>query len=203
MLHQSEHSICLVLQQNEETLKSYPFHFTLLITYTLNDNSLTQRFRVINTDTKEVLTSFGGHPAFNANPVEDFEIIFDKPESVPSNKLAGPYINEETYSIIDHTKISLTQHTFDDDALIFQNLKSDWIRLRHTKSNYQVAMRINEFPYLGIWAKPGAPYVCLEPWQGLADFTTHDKQLKNKLGIITIPVGGEVQKEFEMVFMPA
>lgn len=24
-------------------------------------------------------------------------------------------------------------------------------------------------PYLGIWAKPGAPFVCIEPWFGIND----------------------------------
>ena len=50
LLHQSEHSVCLVLQHDEETLHSYPFKFTFLITYTLEANNLSQTFRVINDD---------------------------------------------------------------------------------------------------------------------------------------------------------
>ena len=61
-------------------------------------------------------------------------------------------------------------------------------------------MDISEFPYLGIWAKPGAPYVCLEPWQGLADFLDHTKNIEQKIGMVLLPVAGEVEKSFTMTF---
>ena len=201
MLHQSEHSICFVLLHSEETLKSYPFMFTLLVTYTLTENRLTQTYRTINDDTKPVLTSVGGHPAFNAGPISDFYIEFSEDEKVKSNQLSGPYINEELVNVIDQNKIELDDTTFDNDALIFQDLKSTYVSLKHKHSSYEVKMDISEFPYLGIWAKPAAPFLCLEPWQGLADFTTHDKNLENKIGIISIPVGEELRKSFEMEFV--
>lgn len=201
MLHQSEHSICFVLLHSEETLKSYPFMFTFLVTYTLEENRLTQTYRIINDDTKPMLTSVGGHPAFNASPVSDFYIEFSDRESVMSNQLSGPYINEELVNVIDQNKIELDDTTFDNDALIFQDLKSTYVSLKHKYSSYEVKMDISEFPYLGIWAKPAAPFVCLEPWQGLADFTTHDKNLENKKGIISIPVGEELTKSVEMEFV--
>ena len=201
MLHQSEHSICFVLLHSEETLKSYPFMFTFLVTYTLVENRLTQTYRIINDDTKPMLTSVGGHPAFNASPVSDFYIEFSDHESVKSNQLSGPYINEELVKVIDQGKIELDDTTFDNDALIFQDLKSTYVSLKHKHSSYEVKMNISEFPYLGIWAKPAAPFVCLEPWQGLADFTAHDKSLENKKGIVSIPVGEELKKSFEMEFV--
>ena len=75
VLHQSEHSICFILQQNQDTYQSYPFNFTLLITYTLNENTLEQAFRVINKDTKMMPVSFGGHPAFNVKAIDEYEIL--------------------------------------------------------------------------------------------------------------------------------
>lgn len=198
MLHQSEHSICFVLLHSEETLKSYPFQFSFLITYTLVKNRLTQTFRIINDDSKPMLASLGGHPAFNAGPVSDFYIEFSEKEDVKSNQLAGPYINEQSIAIIGGNKIDLDEKIFDNDALIFQGLNSDYVSLKAKNSNYRVRMNISEFPYLGIWAKPAAPFVCLEPWQGLADFTTHNKQLEDKKGIVKIAVGEELKRSFEM-----
>lgn len=200
MLHQSEHSIAFVLTQSEDTLKSYPFQFTLLITYTLQGNTLEQRFRVINEDKKEIPVSFGGHPAFNAYPVSDYKIMFSEPEEVKSNQLSGPYINDQEIDVIDGNTIKLDNHTFDNDALIFQGLKSKEVSLVNTASNHRVSMNISEFPYLGIWAKPGAPYICLEPWQGLADFENHNKQIEDKKGVVLVNEGEEIKKSFTMTF---
>jgi len=200
LLHQSEHSVCLVLQHDEETLHSYPFKFTFLITYTLEANKLRQTFRVINDDDKTIPVSFGGHPGFNASPINDFEIIFSEKEFIKSNQLSGPYINENEIDIIQTDRISMDKTIFDNDALIFQGLNSKEVSLQKKNSTYAVKMNIDEFPYLGIWAKPGAPYVCLEPWQGLADYLGHDKDIEQKKGIVLLPVADEVEKQFTMTF---
>ena len=200
LLHQSEHSVCLVLQHDEETLHSYPFKFTFLITYTLEDNNLSQTFRVINDDDRTLPVSFGGHPGFNASPINDFEIIFSEKEFIKSNQLSGPYINENEIDIIQTDRISMDKTIFDNDALIFQGLNSKEVSLQKKNSTYAVKMNIDEFPYLGIWAKPGAPYVCLEPWQGLADYLDHNKNIEHKKGIILLPFGEEIEKIFRMTF---
>jgi galactose mutarotase-like enzyme len=200
MLHQSEHSIALVLQQNDETFKMYPFSFTLIITYFLSKNSLKQTFRVINNDASEMPVSFGGHPAFNANPISEHSIVFDTNETNKSNTLQGPYISNVEYDIIKGNTIELNNHIFDNDALIFQNLDSKTVSLVHNNEKYKVTIDISEFPYLGIWAKPKANYVCIEPWQGLADFVNHDKKIENKKGVVWIPVNQEITKSFTMTF---
>ena len=200
MLHQSEHSICLILQQSEDTLLSYPFQFSLLMTYRLDGPRLTQTFRVINDSKNSIPVSFGGHPAFNASPISEYEIVFSESENIQSNVLVGPYIGKELIDVIDGNTITLDNHTFDNDALIFQGLKSKTVSLCHKTSGHSVEVDISEFPYLGIWAKPGAHYVCIEPWQGLADYTNHTKELINKTGIVIIEEGGELERGFTMTF---
>ncbi len=198
LLHQSEHSICLVLQHTEDTLKAYPFKFTFLVTYKLDNNSLTQTFRVINNDQVNIPVSFGGHPAFNAMPIEDFEIVLDSNENAVCHKLDGPYICDETYDVITDNKIRLTKSIFDSDALIFKELNSSTLTLKQISSDYAITVDISEFPYLGIWAKPGAPFVCIEPWQGLADHISHNKGIGEKEGILIVK--DEVEKSFSMTF---
>jgi galactose mutarotase-like enzyme len=46
-------------------------------------------------------------------------------------------------------------------------------------------------PHLGIWSKPGAGFVCLEPWQGFADPIDFDGELAKKPGIVAIPPQSE------------
>ncbi len=200
MLHQSEHSICLVLRPSKTTLSSYPFQFTLLITYVLSENTLKQTFRVINQDSKDIPVSFGGHPAFNAAPINEYEIIFSESDNILSDQLSGPYINDESISVIEGNKIPLSKNTFDKDALIFQGLKSRTVSLKHLNSDHTVEVEISEFPYLGIWAKPGADYVCIEPWQGLADYVSHSKNIAEKKGVVWVKAKEELAKSFTMTF---
>ena len=53
-------------------------------------------------------------------------------------------------------------------------------------------MRIDfpDTPYLGIWSKPGARFVCVEPWHGLADPVGFAGDLADKSGVFTLPPGG-------------
>ena len=200
MLHQSEHSICFVLQDSEATNASYPFKFTFLVTYTLEKNALKQTYRVLNTGEEQMPVSFGGHPAFNASPISEYEIVFNKVETAKSQLLQGPYISSEEMDVINGDRIQLTETIFDGDALIFENLNSDTITLKHKRSNYKVSMDIAEFPYLGIWAKPAAPYVCLEPWQGMADSIDHNKKFEDKKGIVRLEAKDEIARSFTMTF---
>lgn len=200
VLHQSEHSICFVLQQNQDTLLSFPFNFTLLITYTLNKNSLKQKFRIINNDTKVMPFSFGGHPAFNIHSIDDYDIQFECEEDIKANTLEGPYINETLIDVIQGNKIPLDKNIFNQDALIFQDLKSNWVKLAHKSSTHEVKLTITDFPHLGIWSKPGAHFVCIEPWQGMADYVSHNKDILQKKGILTLESNDEVTKSFTMEF---
>ncbi len=170
MLHQSEHSICFILQNDEFTWRSYPFKFTLLITFTLENNSLIQSYRVLNTDTKTIPVSFGGHPAFNANPIGDFEIYFESNESIYSNMLDGPYISNQLKPIIVDNKISLDLFTFNEDALIFQKLQSKWVKLVHAKSSYAVKVDITDFPLSGNMVKTRCSFCLYRTMAGAGGF---------------------------------
>ena len=42
--------------------------------------------------------------------------------------------------------------------------------------------------------------MCIEPWQGVADLVSHDKNISKKEGVILLETGKEVSKTFEMEF---
>ena len=46
---------------------------------------------------------------------------------------------------------------------------------------------------LGVWTKPGAPYVCIEPWRGMADPEGFTGDIRQKPGIFEVPPGGETE----------
>lgn len=203
VLHQSAHSICFLLSTFEEPSKeNYPFTFHFLVTYTLDGNQLIQRFRVINKGEDAMPFSVGAHPAFNLLPDEKYHLAFQKKENAKSYTITNGLISNEMRDVIHNENIiSIEKHTFDEDALVFENLQSDEITLSNESGSHQVKVSIHQMPFLGIWAKPNAPFVCIEPWCGIADFETSNGTIEDKKGIQILPSGEEFCAEFLMEFI--
>ena len=98
----------------------------------------------------------------------------------------------------DAKEIPLHAHLFDKDALIFKKLESREASLSHRKRGPIVKLEFEDFDYLGIWAKPGAPFVCLEPWLGIADSVDHSGILAEKEGIRKLAPGETETKTFRI-----
>ena len=199
-LQQSEHSLAMLLRSNPETFKVYPFHFSLIVTYTLEENKVIQKFRLINEGEESMPFSVGGHPAFNAAPITDYHIHFEQAEESLTATLEGPYIGKESRRVIEGNRIVLDRNSFDKDAWVFEGLSSKWVELRSKDDRYIVRVSIEDWPYLGIWAKPGADFVCIEPWLGLADLVGHNKQILEKKGIQMLEGKGAFKSAFSMEF---
>ena len=54
------------------------------------------------------------------------------------------------------------------------------------------------FPYLALWSKKGAPFVCIEPWQNTADRIDSTQIYKDKENIIELPKDKEYKCEFKI-----
>src|SRR5690606_1316843 len=167
-----------------ETLLNYPFYFNLGIRYKLEGASLICQYEVYNPDTKPLLFSIGGHPAFAVplkSPEEytDYYLAFNADEELEAHKIAGNQIGDDILALpLDGGKLMLTHELFYDDALVVKNLKSNQISLRNSKNNHSLTFVFDGFPYFGIWAAKDADFVCLEPWCGLADHINHQGRLE-------------------------
>ncbi len=85
--------------------------------------------------------------------------------------------------------IKVTENFCDNDAYVFDGQKLDIVSICHEDKTPYVTMRSEGFPYFGIWTKPGAPYICLEPWQGRCDVHGFTGELKDKDGIHVLKAG--------------
>jgi len=194
LVEQTENSLTFGLDYDEDLLKIYPFQFSFQITYTLQANKIIVSHKIVNQEDDELLFSLGGHPAFKC-PVnegesyEDYYLEFEQVETDSTWLLEdGGLVGNTTKPILHNTNVlHLHGHLFDQDALIFKNLKSRKVSLRSTKSGQVVTVEFDDFPYLGIWAKPNAEFVCIEPWLGIADSFDSTQQFENKEGILTLP----------------
>ncbi|MDG1728351.1 MAG: aldose 1-epimerase family protein [Algibacter sp.] len=201
---QTENSLTFKLIANDSLLKNYPFQFEFLITYTLIDNTLEVKHTIKNKDNKTMYFSLGGHPAFKC-PVyknedyEDYCLEFEHPEHSKRHfiNMQNGLISSKTKTVFNNTnKLLLTHDLFNEDALIFKDLKSKKVTLKSSINGEILSVSYPGFPYLGIWAKPNGNYVCIEPWLGIADNETTNQNLKEKEGILSL----DANKTFEAAY---
>jgi galactose mutarotase-like enzyme len=188
-------SLVFSLEFSEETLAVYPFKFRFQVSYRLKETELEVCFEVINIDTKAILFSLGAHPAFNVplsqnQTYEDYYIEFegeDKLEKELFNS-RGFFTGQREPVETEDRKLCLNRALFNDGALVFKKLNSRSVALKSFRSTDSVQLNFKDFNSLGIWAVPGAPFVCIEPWLGYADKAGDIQEFKNKEGIISLDV---------------
>lgn len=207
MIEQTKNSISFELKYSEDTLKVYPFKFSLIIKYTLNDINLSIDYIVKNLDNKEMYFSIGAHPAFMC-PIEndkfdDYYFEFNEKENASIMQLVGPgyFSKEEKPYLKDENIINLSTDLFKNDALVFKNLKSNKISLKSKTHKKYLEFDFGEFPYLGLWTKDtGAPFVCIEPWFGHADFDGFNEEFKDKAAIQSLMPNKEFHCNYNISF---
>jgi galactose mutarotase-like enzyme len=184
------------LRSSESTRIHFPYEFEFQIIYELDGPALTVTYRVVNEDEKTVFFSVGAHPAFavpfkSDEAYEDYFIEFEQAESLETHMLSSAgYFNGGTKPVAtEGNRLLLTKHLFDQDALVFKNLASRRVAIRTDKHAHSVTVDYPAFPYLGIWAKPGAPFVCIEPWLGCADSEGQQKPIETKEAIQHVEPG--------------
>lgn len=178
------------LKASEKTKDSYPFDFELQLVYTLNNDTLSIEYIVFNHDTVPMPFSIGAHPAF-ALPgnFEDYSLLFNVAEPLKSIQLENDLLSDTTVSIPhENGRVNLNHGLFENDALIFTSLQSRSITINKNNTGY-LKVDFPDFPHLGIWTKPGAPFVCIEPWQGYSDSNNASGNIFEKEGVLVLEPG--------------
>ncbi len=180
VVEQSTDRITFVEKDDEETLKIFPYNFEVYVTFELIGKSLKCTFKVVNMTNDVMYFSIGGHPGFNCS-IGD-RLVFDENETLSTIAIDTECLrNGKTIPVLDNEKnITVTKDIFNNDALIFTGIKSKHITLESDSHCRKVKFDMGECPYLGIWAKPGAPYVCIEPWWGVNDDHTRKSDFSQK-----------------------
>jgi len=203
----SDHAISFRLRATEETLKHYPFNFELFIDYELIDDKVIVRYRVHNLDSALMLFSIGGHPGFrcplqHGERYEDYSIIIEPPQTLNRYLLDDGLIAPHTEPLLDgEAEIKLTRDMFDRGALVFKDVDFKSVQILNQATGHGVTMEASGFPYFGIWAPPGADFVCLEPWHGIADNAVTNQRFEDKEGIRTLAGKSEFSTEFSIKVM--
>lgn len=188
----------------------YPYEFKAYIHYVLKENSLIVQWEIINENEEEMYFSIGGHPAFKVPLLENESIEDYRVQLTPmSNKQVVAYelkdfLIHEKGPVDDVQIIQLSHPLFKNDVLAHSNIKS--AKLFSAKSNHSVELIIEGFPFVGVWSAymddigEMAPFVCIEPWYGIADTYDTSGNLKEKLGINKLGIGERFRAEYKVKF---
>lgn len=191
------------LHFSEKTLAVYPYQFEFQIQYDLSGETLGVTYRVRNLDEQPVFFSVGAHPAFNVpfhsgEAYENYFLEFEADEPLTTHLLAknGLFSGETAPVPTEGGRLRLTKTLFDRDALVFKNLLSRKITLGSDRHDRRIVVEFPDFNYLGLWAKPDAPFVCIEPWLGCADSEGRAVDISEKEAIQRVEIGGRFEATF-------
>lgn len=193
-----------VLKSNEKTKLKYPYDFELYISYEVQKNKVTTKYKVVNKDSRIMYFGLGGHPAYACEYSSgqyrlEFEDIEDKLEIYQLEDGLLKNTPEKLSKYFRENRIFLNEKTFEKDALIIKNINSDKIYLK-TETKTILAFEFKGFPYLGVWSKPEAPFVCIEPWFNTTDKIDSDGIYKNKENILKLEPNQDFSAEYSVEF---
>ncbi len=195
LVEQGEDRVVLRLEADEDTHAHYPFTFRLDMAFDVEGATLRMTATVTNRDERPMPFSFGYHPAF-AWPLPyggdeaAHRIVFAADERGPIRRIAaegliGP---DPVDTPVEGNMLAPTHAMFEADALIWDDLHSSSL-LWGVPGEPRLRIDFPDMPMLGIWQKPGAHYLCIEPWAGMADPVGFDGDITDKPGIMLLPPG--------------
>lgn len=164
LISSSETCAVYSLKADDSTKEQYPYDFELQMIYELTDHGVKVSHKVINHGDIVMPYCIGGHPAFNCpmyegENFEDYIVEFEQPETAACAQLT-------------------------DDALIFDQLKSRTVALKHKESGHGILVTFPDFDYLGVWSSANdGPFVALEPWSGTSTCSDEDDVFEHKRGV--------------------
>jgi len=191
----AEEHCTLRLSDDEESRVHYPFAFDLRVSFALGERGLDITYDVANPGEEILPFGIGAHPGIiwplAPHIARDaHEIIFSDPETVPVRRVKGALLDPQPQpSPIKGRSLPLHDGLFENDAIILDPLASSSLVFT-APDGPRVEVGWEGFPHLGIWSRPGAPFLCIEPWQSYVAPAGLTGDFSDKPGLVILPPGG-------------
>jgi len=202
-IEQLTQSVTFRLEDDAESREHYPFAFRLDVTHRLDGATLETIVTVANRGGTPMPVGVGFHPALRwplpgtgALSREQHLVRFDSAEPEPIRTVvAGGLLGPTAPTPVQEDELHLRDSLFEADALVLDrpNSRGLWFGVPEKPG---VRVDFAAMPMLGLWTKPGAGYLCIEPWHGHADDEGFAGEFADKPGVVTL-VPGE-SRDFAM-----
>ncbi|MFH5924140.1 aldose 1-epimerase family protein [Roseomonas xinghualingensis] len=188
-------SCALRLTDDSATRESYPFPFCLDVEWVVRDGTLSCNVTVSNPGATPLPFSLGAHPAFawplpGGSSWEGHTLSFPdlQASTLSARRLTGGLLDAvETIPLTDGT-LPLHPELFAQDAIVLPDFPGHRIRYA-APSGASLEMEWEGYGDLGLWSKPGAAFLCLEPWSGTAAPLGWTGEFAEKPGVISLAPG--------------
>jgi galactose mutarotase-like enzyme len=195
LVEHADDRVLFRLGESAATLAVFPFAFVLEMAFALSGATLSMIATVRNPGTEPLPFSFGFHPAFawplpGGAPKEAHAIVFEREEPEAIRRIDGDGLvaRSEPTPVVGR-ELALRPALFDDDALIWDRPASRSCTYG-TPGGARLEIAFADTPMLGVWQKPGAHYICIEPWAGIADPAGFAGDFRDKPGVMALAAGG-------------
>lgn len=192
LVDRGDHHARFRLTDSEATRALYPFEFALEMAFAIDGPTLAMTATLVNPGTRDLPASFGYHPAFAwplpyGRPRAAHRMVFERAETVGIKAIAGGLIAGERPGPLEGAALYLSDALFANDALVWAPVESRSL-IYGAPDGPQLEIGWDA-PDLGIWTKPGAAFVCVEPWWGHADPAGFAGEIWDKPGIMRLAPG--------------
>lgn len=181
------------LTDTAETRAQYPLAFQLDLEHRLDAHGLTITAEVTNPGAEMLPFGLGFHPAFRwplpGSEGAVHEIELHNNAEPPRRALREGLIAEaELPSPFRKGHLLLSHDLFTEDALIFPDGAGQSLRYG-AQNGPGLEFRFENLPFLALWTKPGAPFLCVEPWHGMAARVGAGPALEDRPGTLHLAPG--------------
>ena len=180
------------LTDSAETRAVYPRAFALTVTHEVAEATLHVSAQVANTGDLDLPFGLGFHPAFRwplPGAGGAHRLILDNGGEPALARLRDGLLQEARMpSPFRHGQLWLDPALFEADAMIFPEGAGAGLTYR-AETGPALRFAFDNAPFLGIWQKPGAPFICIEPWHGMAARQDAGPEIEARPGTVTLAPG--------------
>jgi galactose mutarotase-like enzyme len=193
------------LTDTSATRAEYPFAFVLDVVFELDGGTLVNRAEITNAGDVPLSYSFGFHPAFQwplpGGEGKQHWVTLAEREEPPTRRLGENLMLAHGYepSVFKDGRYAPAPDDFKNDAVIIDSAKSRALTFG-VDGGPSLETRFDDFPSFGLWQFPGAPYLCIEPWQGLTPFVGGSNAIEDRPGGLALEPGAT--RTFTMTMTP-
>ena len=206
VVERSGDAVRLVLEDNKETRKRYPFAFQLEVAYRLTKDAFSTEFRVVNRGDKLLPFALGFHPGFRwpfaGGGRGDYAIEFEAAEEpfVPVITAEGLFSSEKRPVPLQGRRLPLDENVLAREALCFLDARSRSVRF--VGPGGSIRMSAENFSHWALWSLPGAPFVSIEAWTGHGDPEGFAGDITEKPSMRFLEPGGATRHHVEFHWQP-